>query len=92
MDLLDEIKNDPGFNTGETSNDNMINEIGLSLEALLLVLAAKGLVREDEYQLAISHIQDDVKYIVDNEIKVDAQYIADSNSRFKLKLESERKT
>lgn len=91
MDLLDEIQGDPEFMT-DTSESSEIAKLSFRLskmymehEALLLILRAKKVITEDEYQKAIHHIVEETKRL--NEVsEVTDEYIKMVDERFKNKI------
>lgn len=91
MDLLDEIQGDPEFMT-DTSESSEIAKLSFRLskmymehEALLLILRAKKVITEDEYQKAIHHIVEETKQL--NEVsEVTDEYIKMVDERFKNKI------
>lgn len=88
MDLLDEIQGDPEFMT-DTSESSEIAKLSFRLskmymehEALLLILRAKKVITEDEYQKAIHHIVEETKQL--NEVsEVTEEYIKNVDKKFR---------
>jgi hypothetical protein len=88
MDLLDEIQGDPEFMT-DTSESSEIASLSFRLskmymehEALLLILRAKKVITEDEYQKALHHIVEETKQL--NEVsEVTEEYIKNVDKKFK---------
>lgn len=88
MDLLDEIQGDPEF-MADTSESSEIAKLSFRLskmymehEALLLILRAKKVITEDEYQKAIHHIVEETKQL--NEVsEVTEEYIKNVDKKFK---------
>ena len=92
MDLLDEIQGDPEFMT-DTSESSEIASLSFRLskmymehEALLLILRAKKVITEDEYQKAIHHIVEETKQM-DELTEINAEYIKNSDEKFKEMLD-----
>jgi 3-deoxy-D-arabino-heptulosonate 7-phosphate (DAHP) synthase class II len=88
MDLLDEIQSDPEFMT-DTSESSEIAKLSFRLskmymehEALLLILRAKKVITEDEYQKAIHHIVEETKQM-DESIEINEDYINNVDKKFK---------
>ena len=91
MDLLDEIQGDPEFMT-DTSESSEIASLSFRLskmymehEALLLILRAKKVITEDEYQKAIHHIVEETKQLEES-IEIDGDYIKNVDERFRNKI------
>lgn len=91
MDLLDEIQGDPEFMT-DTSESSEIASLSFRLskmymehEALLLILRAKKVITEDEYQKAIHHIVEETKQL-EEPIEIDGEYLKNVDERFKNKI------
>ena len=88
MDLLDEIQGDPEF-MADTSESSEIAKLSFRLskmymehEALLLILRAKKVITEDEYQKAIHHIAMEVKEL-DELTENKSDFIKKSDEKFK---------
>ncbi len=91
MDLLDEIQGDPEFMTG-TSESSEIAKLSFRLskmymehEALLLILRAKKVITEDEYQKAIHHIVEETKQLEET-VEIDGEYLKNVDERFRNKI------
>ena len=91
MDLLDEIQGDPEFMT-DTSESSEIASLSFRLskmymehEALLLILRAKKVITEDEYQKAIHHIVEETKQLEES-IEIDGEYLKNVDERFRNKI------
>ena len=91
MDLLDEIQGDPEFMT-DTSESSEIASLSFRLskmymehEALLLILRAKKVITEDEYQKAIHHIVEETKQIEET-VEIDGEYLKNVDERFRNKI------
>lgn len=91
MDLLDEIQGDPEFMT-DTSESSEIASLSFRLskmymehEALLLILRAKKVITEEEYQKALHHIVEETKQL-DEVSEVTEEYIKTVDERFKNKI------
>ena len=91
MDLLDEIQGDPEFMT-DTSESSEIASLSFRLskmymehEALLLILRAKKVITEDEYQKAIHHIVEETKQLEES-VEIDGEYLKNVDERFRNKI------
>ena len=91
MDLLDEIQGDPEFMT-DTSESSEIAKLSFRLskmymehEALLLILRAKKVITEDEYQKAIHHIVEETKQLEES-VEIDGEYLKNVDERFRNKI------
>lgn len=91
MDLLDEIQGDPEFMT-YTSEYSEIASLSFRLskmymehEALLLLLRAKKVITEDEYQKAIHHIVEETKQLEET-VEIDGEYLKNVDERFRNKI------
>lgn len=91
MDLLDEIQGDPEFMT-DTSESSEIASLSFRLskmymehEALLLLLRAKKVITEDEYQKAIHHIVEETKQLEET-VEIDGEYLKNVDERFRNKI------
>ena len=91
MDLLDEIQGDPEFMT-DTSESSEIAKLSFRLskmymehEALLLILRAKKVITEDEYQKAIHHIVEETKQLEET-VEIDGEYLKNVDERFRNKI------
>jgi len=91
MDLLDEIQGDPEFMT-DTSESSEIASLSFRLskmymehEALLLILRAKKVITEDEYQKAIHHIVEETKQLEET-VEIDGEYLKNVGERFRNKI------
>ena len=91
MDLLDEIQYDPEFMT-DTSEYSEIAKLSFRLskmymehEALLLILRAKKVITEDEYQKAIHHIVEETKQLEET-VEIDGEYLKNVDDRFRNKI------
>jgi hypothetical protein len=91
MDLLDEIQGDPEFMT-YTSESSEIASLSFRLskmymehEALLLILRAKKVITEDEYQKAIHHIVEETKQLEET-VEIDGEYLKNVDDRFRNKI------
>lgn len=91
MDLLDEIQGDPEFMT-DTSESSEIASLSFRLskmymehEALLLILRAKKVITEDEYQKAIHHIVEETKQLEET-VEIDGEYLKNVDERFRNKI------
>ena len=91
MDLLDEIQGDPEFMT-DTSESSEIASLSFRLskmymehEALLLILRAKKVITEDEYQKAIHHIVEETKQLEET-VEIDGEYLKNVDDRFRNKI------
>ena len=91
MDLLDEIQGDPEF-MNYTSESSEIASLSFRLskmymehEALLLILRAKKVITEDEYQKAIHHIVEETKQLEES-VEIDGEYLKNVDERFKNKI------
>ena len=91
MDLLDEIQSDPEFMT-DTSESSEIASLSFRLskmymehEALLLILRAKKVITEDEYQKAIHHIVEETKQLEES-VEIDGEYLKNVDERFRNKI------
>ena len=91
MDLLDEIQGDPEFMT-DTSKSSEIASLSFRLskmymehEALLLILRAKKVITEDEYQKAIHHIVEETKQLEET-VEIDGEYLKNVDERFRNKI------
>jgi len=91
MDLLDEIQGDPEFMT-DTSESSEIASLSFRLskmymehEALLLILRAKKVITEDEYQKAIHHIVEETKQLEET-VEIDGEYLKNVDERFRSKI------
>jgi hypothetical protein len=54
-------------------------------EALLLILRAKKVITEDEYQKAIHHIVEETKQLEET-VEIDGEYLKNVDERFKNKI------
>lgn len=91
MDLLDEIQGDPEF-MADTSESSEIASLSFRLskmymehEALLLILRAKKVITEDEYQKAIHHIVEETKQLEET-VEIDGEYLKNVDERFRNKI------
>ena len=91
MDLLDEIQGDQEFMT-DTSESSEIASLSFRLskmymehEALLLILRAKKVITEDEYQKAIHHIVEETKQLEET-VEIDGEYLKNVDERFRNKI------
>lgn len=91
MDLLDEIQGDPEF-MADTSESSEIAKLSFRLskmymehEALLLILRAKKVITEDEYQKAIHHIVEETKQLEET-VEIDGEYLKNVDDRFRNKI------
>ena len=91
MDLLDEIQGDPEFMT-DTSESSEIAKLSFRLSkmymehgALLLILRAKKVITEDEYQKAIHHIVEETKQLEET-VEIDGEYLKNVDDRFRNKI------
>ena len=91
MDLLDEIQGDPEF-MNYTSESSEIASLSFRLskmymehEALLLILRAKKVITEDEYQKAIHHIVEETKQLEES-VEIDGEYLKNVDERFRNKI------
>ena len=91
MDLLDEIQGDPEFMT-DTSESSEIASLSFRLskmymehEALLLILRAKKVITEDEYQKALHHIVEGTKQL-EEPVEIDVEYLKNVDERFRNKI------
>lgn len=91
MDLLDEIQGDPEF-MADTSESSEIAKLSFRLskmymehEALLLILRAKKVITEDEYQKAIHHIVEETKQLEET-VEIDGEYLKNVDERFRNKI------
>ena len=91
MDLLDEIQGDPEF-MNYTSESSEIASLSFRLskmymehEALLLILRAKKVITEDEYQKAIHHIVEETKQLEET-VEIDGEYLKNVDDRFRNKI------
>lgn len=91
MDLLDEIQGDPEF-MADTSESSEIASLSFRLskmymehEALLLILRAKKVITEDEYQKAIHHIVEETKQLEET-VEIDGEYLKNVDDRFRNKI------
>lgn len=91
MDLLDEIQGDPEF-MADTSEYSEIASLSFRLskmymehEALLLILRAKKVITEDEYQKAIHHIVEETKQLEET-VEIDGEYLKNVDERFRNKI------
>jgi len=91
MDLLDEIQGDPEFMT-DTSESSEIASLSFRLskmymehEALLLILRAKKVITEDEYQKAIHYIVEETKQLEET-VEIDGEYLKNVDERFRNKI------
>ncbi len=90
MDLLEEIENDPAFNTDvDASTANLLKILAREIEAIILVLNAKGIMTEKEYQMALQHLDNDAKKIVEENVELDYEFVVDSTQRFRDILDTE---
>ena len=92
MDLLDEIQGDPEFMT-DTSESSEIASLSFRLskmymehEALLLILRAKKVITEDEYQKAIHHIVEETKQLEET-VEIDGEYLKNVDERFRKMID-----
>lgn len=91
MDLLDEIQGDPEFmaNTSESSEiaklSFRLSKMYMEHEALLLILRAKKVITEDEYQKAIHHIVEETKQLEET-VEIDGEYLKNVDERFRNKI------
>ena len=91
IDFLDEIQGDPEFMT-DTSESSEIASLSFRLskmymehEALLLILRAKKVITEDEYQKAIHHIVEETKQLEET-VEIDGKYLKNVDERFRNKI------
>jgi len=90
MDLLDEIENDPEFiGVAVPATENLLKILAREIEAIILVLNAKGIMTEKEYQMALQHLDNDAKKIVEYNVELDYEFVVDSTQRFRDLLEGQ---
>ena len=91
MDLLDEIQGDPEFMTDTSESSEIaslsfrLSEMYMEHEALLLILRAKKVITEDEYQKAIHHIVEETKQLEET-VEIDGEYLKNVDERFRNKI------
>ena len=92
MDLLDEIQGDPEFMTDRSESSEItslsfrLSKMYMEHEALLLILRAKKVITEDEYQKALHHIVEETKQLEES-VEIDGEYLKNVDERFRKMID-----
>jgi len=62
-----------------------LSKMYMEHEALLLILRAKKVITEDEYQKAIHHIVEETKQLEET-VEIDGEYLKNVDERFRNKI------